>query len=143
MLAAGRDVATVKDRSTGKVTTAPAIEVLNRRGEVSATIGCIPWIKPYAKYLPDSFFRNGVQAVQDLAGIAVAKVAERLDHGQGEGRNDLLAKLMEGRDENGNKLGRSETEAEALTMLIAGSDTTSNTLCACVSHPICNFPRLK
>ncbi|KAL2051162.1 hypothetical protein ABVK25_008591 [Lepraria finkii] len=45
-------------------------------------------------------------------------------------RKDLLARLMEGKDENGNKLGREELTAEALTQLIAGSDTTSNTSCA-------------
>ena len=37
---------------------------------------------------------------------------------------------MEGRDEKGEKLGREELTAEALTQLIAGSDTTSNTSCA-------------
>jgi benzoate 4-monooxygenase len=46
---------------------------------------------------------------------------------------------MEGRDENGEKLGREELTAEALTQLIAGSDTTSNTSCAllfhCLEHP--------
>jgi len=45
-------------------------------------------------------------------------------------RVDLLARLMEGKDEAGNKLGRQELTAEALTQLIAGSDTTSNTSCA-------------
>ena len=45
-------------------------------------------------------------------------------------RVDLLARLMEGKDENGEKLGRDELTAEALTQLIAGSDTTSNTSCA-------------
>ena len=45
-------------------------------------------------------------------------------------RKDLLARLMEGREENGEKLGREELTAEALTQLIAGSDTTSNTSCA-------------
>ena len=37
---------------------------------------------------------------------------------------------MEGKDENGDRLGREELTAEALTQLIAGSDTTSNTSCA-------------
>lgn len=49
-------------------------------------------------------------------------------------RVDLLARLMEGKDENGNKLGKSELTAEALTQLIAGSDTTSNTSCALLYH---------
>jgi benzoate 4-monooxygenase len=37
---------------------------------------------------------------------------------------------MEGKDAKGEKLGREELTAEALTQLIAGSDTTSNTSCA-------------
>ena len=132
MLPKGKDIAEVKMTSNSPTTYAPAIEVLNRRGEVSGTIGCYPAIKPYAKYLPDSFFRDGVRAVQNLAGIAVARVNARLDSLDEEkgGRKDLLARLMEGRDENGNKLGREELTAEALTQLIAGSDTTSNTSCA-------------
>jgi benzoate 4-monooxygenase len=102
------------------------------------TIGILPQIKPYAKYLPDPFFSNGMKAIENLAGIAVARVNERLARPDTD-RVDLLARLMEGRDENGNKLGREELTAEALTQLIAGSDTTSNTSCAllfhCLQHP--------
>lgn len=134
MLPKGKDIAEVRLTYDSPVTYAPAIEVLNRRGEVSSTLGCLPALKPYAKYLPDRFFRDGLEAVQNLAGIAVARVNERLQRAE-EGkadheRVDLLARLMEGKDENGNKLGRAELTAEALTQLIAGSDTTSNTSCA-------------
>ena len=107
----------------------------------------MPWLKPYARWLPDGFFRNGVKAVEDLAGIAKARVGVRLaleekekeeeeggkDTGEGnEGkkRKDLLARLMQGRDERGEPLGRDELTAEALTQLIAGGDTTSNTVTA-------------
>ena len=130
MLPAGRDIAEVKLTPSSPSTYAPAVQVLNRRGEVSATLGCLPSLKPYARYLPDRFFRNGLQAVEDLAGIAVARVNERLEAGGKSDRVDLLARLMEGRDEKGEKLGRAELTAEALTQLIAGSDTTSNTSCA-------------
>jgi len=134
MLPKGKDIAEVRLTPDSPVTYAPAIEVLNRRGEVSGTLGCLPALKPYAKYLPDRFFRDGLEAVENLAGIAVARVNERLkrvEEGKGDDqRVDLLARLMEGKDENGNKLGRSELTAEALTQLIAGSDTTSNTSCA-------------
>ena len=141
MLERGEDIAEVRLKPDAPITTAPAIQVLNRRGEVSNTIGCLPQIKPYAKYLPDPFFSKGVEAVQNLAGIAIARVNQRLDAAEkGEiQRVDLLARLMEGKDENGNKLGRAELTAEALTQLIAGSDTTSNTSCAllfhCLMHP--------
>ncbi len=134
MLPKGADIAEVQMTPTSPTTYAPAVQVLNRRGEVSATLGCFPALKPFAKYLPDPFFRNGLRAVQDLAGIAVARVNARLDAektgNRGADRKDLLARLMEGRDENGERLGREELTAEALTQLIAGSDTTSNTSCA-------------
>ena len=71
--------------------------------------------------------------MQNLAGIATARVSARLN-GPPTDRVDLLARLMEGKDENGNKLGRQELTAEALTQLIAGSDTTSNTSCALLFH---------
>lgn len=138
MLKEGRDFAEVRKTPDSEPTFAPAIEVLNRRGEVSGTIGCLPQIKPYAKYLPDSFFTQGIKAVENLAGIAVARVNARLEKPDTD-RVDLLARLMEGHDENGQKLGREELTAEALTQLIAGSDTTSNTSCAllfhCLEHP--------
>lgn len=132
MLEKGKDVAEVRKTPDSPVTYAPAIEVLNRRGEVSGTLGCLPALKPYAKYLPDAFFRNGLEAVENLAGMAVQRVNERLkpEVMENNERVDLLARLMEGKDENGAKLGREELTAEALTQLIAGSDTTSNTSCA-------------
>lgn len=141
MLARGQDIAEVKKAPNAPPTYAPAIQVLNRRGEVSGTLGCLPQLKPYAKHLPDRFFKDGLEAVENLAGIAVARVNERLQPEVMEQntRVDLLARLMEGRDENGEKLGREELTAEALTQLIAGSDTTSNTSCAilfwCLATP--------
>jgi len=58
MLEKGKDIAEVQTTPDSKSTFAPAIEVLNRRGEVSGMIGCYPAIKPYAKYLPDPFFSS-------------------------------------------------------------------------------------
>ena len=132
MISKGADIAEVRMTPSSPVTYAPAIQVLNRRGEVSATLGCLPSIKPYAKYLPDRFFRDGLEAVDKLAGIAVARVNERLEP-RIEVKNervDIIARLMEGKDEKGERLGRQELTAEVLTQLIAGSDTTSNTSCA-------------
>lgn len=133
MLKEGRDFAEVRMSPDAEPTFAPAIEVLNRRGEVSGTIGILPQLKPYAKYLPDPFFSNGIKAVENLAGIAIARVNERLQKPETD-RVDILARLQQGKDGNGNKLGREELTAEALTQLIAGSDTTSNTSCALLYH---------
>ncbi|ESU17167.1 benzoate 4-monooxygenase [Fusarium graminearum PH-1] len=134
MLASGADVAEVRDTPDSPPIYASAIEILNRRGEVSATLGCFPQLKPYAQYLPDPFFSNGLNAVKNLAGIAIARVKNRLDNPPSIERMDLLARLMEGRDEKGEPLGREELTAEALTQLIAGSDTTSNSSCALLYH---------
>ncbi|KAJ4317246.1 hypothetical protein N0V84_007465 [Fusarium piperis] len=136
MLASGADMAEVKASPTSPAIYAPAVEIMNRRGEVSATLGCMPWIKPYAKWLPDPFFSQGLQAVENLAGIAIARVSERLERGENTTRKDLLARLMQGRDEKGEPLGRDELTAEALTQLIAGSDTTSNSSCALLYHVV-------
>ncbi|KAL1984388.1 hypothetical protein VTN96DRAFT_9167 [Rasamsonia emersonii] len=132
MLAKGKDYAEVRETPDSPPTYAPAIEVLNRRGEVSATLGCYPALMKFAPYLPDRFFRDGLKAVNNLAGIAIARVKERLrpEVMANNTRVDLLARLMEAKDETGAKLGREELTAEALTQLIAGSDTTSNTSCA-------------
>ncbi|KAL6862627.1 hypothetical protein ACO1O0_002864 [Amphichorda felina] len=136
MLAAGADVAEVRESPDSPPIFAPAVEILNRRGEVSATLGCLPELKPYARWLPDPFFSKGLEAVSNLAGIAIASVRQRLDNPPPPGRTDLLARLMEGRDDKGEILGREELTAEALTQLIAGSDTTSNSSCALLYHVV-------
>ncbi|KAI1745270.1 cytochrome P450 [Xylaria scruposa] len=130
MLKSGADIAEVRTSLNAPPIYAPAVEILNRRGEVSAALGCYPWIKPYAKWLPDPFFSKGLTAVENLAGIAIARVKDRLDNPPDINRKDLLARLQEGRDEKGEPLGFQELTAEALTQLIAGSDTTSNSSCA-------------
>ncbi|KAJ5609072.1 Benzoate 4-monooxygenase [Penicillium herquei] len=141
MLKNGKDIAEMRKSPNEPPQYVAAVEVLNRRGEVSATLGCLPALKPYAKWIPDRFFTEGLAAVENLAGIAIARVNERVkpEVVANNTRVDLLAHLMEGRDETGEKLGREELTAEALTQLIAGSDTTSNTSCAilywCVRTP--------
>ncbi len=79
--------------------------------------------------------------MQNLAGIAVARVQNRLENADSVDRVDLLARLMQGKDDQGKPLGRQELTAEALTQLIAGSDTTSNTSCSLLFHTLKN-PRI-
>lgn len=135
MLEREKDFAEIRKSPDAPPTTAPAIQVLNRRGEVSGTLGCLPQLKPWAKHLPDPFFSQGIEAVENLAGIAIARVKQRLENPNTD-RVDLLARLMEGKDAKGEKLGREELTAEALTQLIAGSDTTSNTACAILYYVV-------
>ncbi|KAH7923089.1 cytochrome P450 [Leucogyrophana mollusca] len=121
------------------VVNIPAVQILNDRGEFSASMGVLPpsW-RPYVRLLP--WYRKGGKAVKNLAGMAVAAVAKRLN--TPTDRIDLLSKLQEGTDDEGNPMGREELTAEALTQLIAGSDTTSNSSCAITYH-LAHNPRVQ
>lgn len=151
MVSAGKDVAPVSTpastsgaASTGKVEHLPAIEILNRRGEYSATMGCIPpLLRPLAKKLP--WFSRGLESVRKLAGIAIAAVGTRMEleeSGGGADSRDLLSKLMKGKDENGNPMGREELTAEALTQLIAGEFGMPERTLGTVVSPLTRLPRL-
>ena len=142
--------------SSPTIASLPAGQILNARGDFSASLGVIPPVlRPLVtRFIP--WFKNGNKAVKSLAGLAVAAVARRLASEESQvysgstssvnvnekvaseeddldidialtdaHRTDLLAKLREGKDERGEPMGREELTAEALTQLIAGSDTTS------------------
>ena len=132
MVKKGKDETETQLVPGGPISYAPAVDVLNRRGEVSSTLGLLPALRPWAKYLPDPFFTKGIAAVENLTGIAVAAVGSRLDaaeKGMADSRNDILARLLQAKDASGQPMERDELIAEALTQLIAGSDTISNTAC--------------
>ena len=111
-----------KKDSSAEVVQIPAVRILNGRGEFSVSMGVLPpWCRPFVRNLP--WYAQGKRDVKSLAGIAIMAVAKRL--ASPTDRVDLLSKLQEGRDSEGKPMGREELTAEALTLLIAGSDTTS------------------
>ncbi|KAG8737497.1 hypothetical protein FRC12_017143 [Ceratobasidium sp. 428] len=148
MIAAQKDAAPMLEQTTAggkpEIKYVPAVQVLNDRGDYLASLGVLPrWIRPWMKYVPG--FSQGNTATQCLAGMAVAAVEKRLQIGipeeeveeeeeieptKGKTRTDLLERLMQGKDEKGEPMEREELTAEALQLLIAGSDTTSNSSCA-------------
>ncbi|KAK0616986.1 hypothetical protein B0T14DRAFT_524124 [Immersiella caudata] len=56
----GADAAEMRASPESPPVLVPAIEVLNRRGEVPATLGCRPQLKSWAWFLPDPFFSRGL-----------------------------------------------------------------------------------
>ncbi|CAD6575381.1 MAG: hypothetical protein CYPHOPRED_005688 [Cyphobasidiales sp. Tagirdzhanova-0007] len=135
------DVATI-EKEDGSRIYVPAVSILNERGEYSNCLGVMqPWLRPYARFI-DPWFARGHASVQNLAGMARARVTERLETGVGD-RKDLLARLQEARDENGDVMDTDELTAEALTQLIAGSDTTSNSSCAIIFYLARNLEKQK
>ena len=80
--------------------------------------------------LPPSFptpanlrFRGALQAVDDVVWRIIAKQRD----GKGTGDN-LLSMLLEARDEDGQGLSDRELRNETVTFLLAGHETTANTL---------------
>lgn len=137
-----RDAADIVAITTesGAIIHAPAVKILNERGEFSATQGALPpWIRPYTKHI-DPWFARGQASVSNLAGIARNRVNQRLKDGSGD-RKDILAHLSAARDGEGKPMPIGELTAEALTQLIAGSDTTSNSSCAIIFFIVRN-PRV-
>lgn len=95
----------------GKVIHAPAVKILNERGEFSSTQGSLPvWIRGYTRYI-DPWFARGLASVKNLAGIARYAVGERLEEGSGD-RKDILAHLLAAKDGEGKPMSRDELTAE-------------------------------
>ncbi|KIX06218.1 uncharacterized protein Z518_04193 [Rhinocladiella mackenziei CBS 650.93] len=117
------------------------IKKLRDRGEWCATVGQMPWIKTWTPYLFfDPFFTKGLQATKDLARIGIAKVEKRKTAKVDPDRKDILYYLLAATDpDTGNALPDNEVKAEALTQLIAGSDTTGNTITHIVDM-LCRHP---
>ncbi|KAI0918273.1 hypothetical protein AcV5_002299 [Taiwanofungus camphoratus] len=113
--------------STYEVQEVAAIEMLNARNEASSLLGMVPpYWRPLIQRLPG--LRRGVDGMRELTGLAVVAVARRL--AAPEFREDMLKKLLSSRDENGNPMGPEELSAEAITLIVAGSDSVSNSACA-------------
>lgn len=112
------------EKGAPEVIQVPAVRIINERGDYSASIGVLPphWRPWLVRFVP--WYRNGNTSVHLLAGMAIAAISKRLS-GSTTDRTDLLAKLQVGKDEDGRPLGAKELTADALTQLIAGSDTTS------------------
>ena len=135
MIAAAKDSAPVaksqdqafsmygQDASKCDTTSIPAIKIMNDRAEFSAAMGVLPlWVRPIVKrYIP--WYSRGFEASENFVGLVIAAVAKRL--ASPSDRVDLLSKLQQGKDEDGNPMGKEELTVESLTMLAAGSDTTS------------------
>ncbi|KZT64511.1 cytochrome P450 [Daedalea quercina L-15889] len=116
------------EKGMPEITHCPAVKIINERGEYSASIGVLPpsWRPWLIRWVP--WYRRGNTSVEMLAGMAIAAISKRL--AAPTERTDLLSKLQQGKDEDGRPLSARELTADALTQLIAGSDTTSNSSCA-------------
>lgn len=135
MLESGQDAAPVALSETEAVnsyysdhktkiecTTVPAVKTINETVDFNTFLGCFPpqwhWV-----FLKLPMFKKSLHTRSLLARMAITALAKRL--ASGEARADFLTKLIAARDDNGQPLPEHELSAEALSLLVAGSDTTS------------------
>ncbi|KAL0952984.1 hypothetical protein HGRIS_007195 [Hohenbuehelia grisea] len=124
----------------GKITQENAIALVDEREHLAAVVGIHPWFKTLSKFLPDPFFIHGHKSSTGLIDLARRRVTKRLDHGSS--RDDILNKLIDARMEETGQLTEdqiTELIAETVTLLIAGSDTTSNSITAII-HLVMTHP---
>ncbi|KAK0494012.1 cytochrome P450 monooxygenase pc-bph [Armillaria luteobubalina] len=145
MVKAGKDIAQVPQESLammgsyGQVALKyamkeiPAIETLSGCS-TTTMLGVVPeWWRVLFKHIP--FFRQGEENIDALLRMVILAVSKRLE--VPTDRNDVLGKLLAGKDEQGNPIGREELTVESLALLVGGSDMTSITSCAIIYYLAC------
>ncbi|KAJ7891685.1 cytochrome P450 [Mycena olivaceomarginata] len=111
------------------ITHISAIAVLNGRGEYAAAMGVLPaWLRPFAARL--AWYRARARSTRELTGMAIVAVSKRL--AAPTDRVDILSQLQAGSDERAEPLGRKELTVEAQSFILAGSDTTANSITAII-----------
>ncbi|POW22382.1 hypothetical protein PSHT_01261 [Puccinia striiformis] len=89
MIERGADIAGVEKE--GEVLYLPAIQILNERGEFSATQGSLPaGLRPYMKYI-DPWFSRGAASVKNLTGPGCRPVRMRMDP---MGKDELIVESL-------------------------------------------------
>ncbi|KIJ53641.1 hypothetical protein M422DRAFT_241882 [Sphaerobolus stellatus SS14] len=134
MVENGSDFVTVESTESRHFHKERAITLVDEREHMAAVIGVLsPPLRLLARFLPDPFFIRARKSTLGLGDLARSRVLQRLNFPVE--RNDMLGKLIAAR-KVGNDSGPltenqiSELTAEAVTLLIAGSDTTSSSLAA-------------
>ncbi|KAH7335758.1 isobutene-forming enzyme and benzoate 4-hydroxylase [Rhizoctonia solani] len=117
----------------------PVVKTIVDGGVVGMSVGVFPpWAHKFLLLLPwnlSGFFHKlNFFKLTTTSVDAKLKRGPRDDVVDGKRSIDLLDKLLEVRDEDGNPLSIDELYAEAVLLLVAGSDTTSNTLGSLCYH---------
>jgi benzoate 4-monooxygenase len=107
-----------------KYNTINSVEVINEASAFGTFLSSIPsYIRPVVMNLPT--FRHFLRSRNALSAMAVTAVSKRINSSKPIVRADFLTQLLAGRDAQGNPMQGAELSSEALTLLVAGSDTTA------------------
>ncbi|KAJ6629720.1 benzoate para-hydroxylase [Mycena sp. CBHHK59/15] len=134
----GSDVVSIQ-RPDNSFVNENAIALVDEREHFAAVIGIHPFLQWAVSFMP---FLSGCKATSALEELARRQVLKRLS--SGTNRNDILGRLINARgfdvrSPNADEV--AELTAESVTLLIAGSDTTSNSI-AVILHFIVTHPRV-
>lgn len=103
--------------------TIPAIKTINDRSKYNISIAVLPaWWRPLFKRIP--WYHNKSKAMENINTLAVTAVARRMNAKDIRSDN-ILSRLLDATDEKGQRMDKKELSAEAMTLLVAGTDTTS------------------
>ena len=100
----------------------PAVKTVLDRSEYTTAAAFLPlWVRPLLLFMPVHI--RGSKAMERFGTMAVTAISKRLS--MPSDKVDLLSKMVEIKDDGGRPMGSQELSAEATTLLVAGSDTTS------------------
>ncbi|KAF7340718.1 Benzoate 4-monooxygenase [Mycena sanguinolenta] len=139
MLKQGSDL--VEISRAGETSHENAIALVDEREHLAAIVGIHPLIQTVVNSLP---FLSGNKATSGLEELARRQVLKRLL--SGDHRGDILGKLIAARGYDVRSPSTdeiAELTAEAVTLLIAGSDTTSNSIAVTLHFIATNPPSAK
>lgn len=99
---------------------------------LEATLAHFQWWSRYAflvpMWLPVGPNRRFYRAKRDLDQIVNGLIAERMAKPEAERGGDLLGMLIGARDEDGSAMSARQVRDEVMTLMLAGHETTANTL---------------
>ncbi|CAE6466959.1 unnamed protein product [Rhizoctonia solani] len=126
-MALSRDVTENAETKTVEISVAGT---LARSGKTAMALGVYPlWVQKILRLAP--WHLSGTFALGRLIKLTVAAVNDRLRRDKAGNEKeglDIIDKLFQVREADGSGIPRSELVAEVLTIIVAGGDTTSNTL---------------
>jgi cytochrome P450 len=86
------------------------------------------WRRFFPSWTPFPARRKLARATRELEAIVMDVLARKRARGEGALGDDLMARLMAARDEDGQGMNDAQVRDEALTVFLAGHETTANAL---------------
>ena len=138
MLKNGSDVTEFSRGPDAELEYFSTIEIMEQRAVLTLALATMPVLLKIIPWVPSPTVKTRNENTKKLNWMAAFNVRQRIDNPPDVDRMDILARLIEARDDQGTALTFDELLAEARLLLVAGSDTTANTLAQVVYDMSCH-----